>query len=101
VVITHGGTGTIQAAVSRGLRPAVFVRHGSRGEHIDDHQVDWCGALFETGLAAEMHDGDSLREYLAAGQFLQPDMEAARKFFDCSALRADLHQRIRNMVRVR
>lgn len=98
VVITHGGAGTIHAAVSNGLRPAVFVRQGALGEHIDNHQVEWCKSLFAAGLGEEMRDAQSLRQYLAQEQFTQQDEVAARKFFDCSALRQDLQGYIRGVL---
>jgi UDP-N-acetylglucosamine transferase subunit ALG13 len=95
VVITHGGVGTIRSAVLRGLRPAVFVRQRALGEHIDDHQGEWCQRVFAAGLGVQVHDEASLRHYLAGGQFTHQDDAAARAFFDCSALRTDLHKTIR------
>jgi UDP-N-acetylglucosamine transferase subunit ALG13 len=97
-VITHGGAGTIHAAASNGLRPAVFVRRGDLGEHIDNHQVEWCQRVFAAGVAEEMHDHESLRKYLSQGMFVQSDMAAARAFFDCSAMRADLQRYIRSIL---
>jgi len=94
-VVTHGGAGTIHLAVSNGLLPAVFVRNGDMGEHIDNHQVEWCQSLFAAGLGVEMRDSGSLRHFLVRRQFAQADEVAARKFFDCSGLRADLHGYIR------
>lgn len=98
VVITHGGAGTIHAAVSCGLRPAVFVRQGILGEHIDNHQVEWCETLFSAGLGEKMLDRDSLGRYLAKGEFMQRDCREALKFFDSSVLRADLHGYIRAVL---
>ena len=42
VVVSHGGPGTIMAALGAG-RPLVLVpRQKAFGEHVDDHQVAFC-----------------------------------------------------------
>ena len=39
VIITHGGPGSIMAAMARGKRPIVVPRDPRLGEHVDLHQV--------------------------------------------------------------
>lgn len=39
VVITHAGVGTILALLEDGVSPVVVPRRKSRGEHVDDHQM--------------------------------------------------------------
>lgn len=40
VVVTHAGVGSIIDAFEMGRWPVVVVRRRSRGEHVDDHQLD-------------------------------------------------------------
>lgn len=98
LVITHGGVGAAKESIQRGLRPAVFVRQHNKNEHIDDHQVEWCELLFAEGLALECIDSDSLKVFLASGQFKQHDLSAGERFFNCDALKADLHQYIHSVI---
>lgn len=42
LVISHGGPGTIYQALSFGKIPWVFPRKARFGEHLTDHQVDFC-----------------------------------------------------------
>jgi UDP-N-acetylglucosamine transferase subunit ALG13 len=98
LVITHGGVGAAKESINSGLRPAVFVRQHSKNEHIDDHQVEWCNLLFAQGLAQECVDSESLEAFLANGQFKQYDLSVGLRFFNCDALKADLHQYIHSVI---
>lgn len=98
VVISHGGTGTIMAAIKAGRRPAVFVRLSALGEHIDDHQVDWCRSLFEMDLAQEVTGQEDLALYLRQGRFSQPVPEATLRRFAAAELKKRLHSYIRECL---
>jgi UDP-N-acetylglucosamine transferase subunit ALG13 len=101
VIVTHGGVGAVKEAVLSGLHPAVFVRQGSRGEHIDDHQVDWCDSLFAAQLASRMWDARDLLAFLTNGSHHQQDMITARNFFDETMLKSAVHTFIYNAVQAR
>ncbi len=45
VVVCHGGPGTIAEAWRRGHLPVVVPRRRRLGEHVDDHQVEFCAML--------------------------------------------------------
>lgn len=98
LVITHGGVGAAKESILNGLRPAVFVRQHRRNEHIDDHQMEWCNLLFAEGLAQECVDAESLKAFLISGKFKQDDSSAGMRFFNCDALKADLHQYIYSVI---
>lgn len=46
-VICHGGPGSIAEAWARGLVPIAVPRQRRLGEHVDDHQVDFCVKVAE------------------------------------------------------
>ncbi|MCB0978083.1 MAG: hypothetical protein KDB02_11555 [Acidimicrobiales bacterium] len=52
VVVAQGGPATIMDARARGHRPIVVPRHGSLGEHVDDHQVRFTAWMVERDLVS-------------------------------------------------
>ena len=49
LVITHAGVGSILLSLNAGRMPIVVPREGSRGEHVDDHQVEFAEVMDATG----------------------------------------------------
>lgn len=49
-IICHGGPATIYQALSFGKIPWVLPRQKRFGEHINDHQVDFCRFMAHRGL---------------------------------------------------
>jgi len=49
VMVCHGGPASIAEAWSRGQVPIVVPRLWRLGEHVDDHQVDFCVKVAELG----------------------------------------------------
>jgi UDP-N-acetylglucosamine transferase subunit ALG13 len=49
VVVCHGGPASIAEAWARGRLPIVVPRLPRLGEHVDDHQVDFCRKVAELG----------------------------------------------------
>jgi UDP-N-acetylglucosamine transferase subunit ALG13 len=49
VMVCHGGPASIANAWSRGQVPIVVPRLRRLGEHVDDHQLDFCGKVAELG----------------------------------------------------
>lgn len=54
IVISHAGVGTLMRLFELGISPIVVARSSSRGEHVDDHQVQVANALSETGLVLKL-----------------------------------------------
>jgi UDP-N-acetylglucosamine transferase subunit ALG13 len=52
VIICHGGPGSISEAWARGRRPIVVPRLARLGEHVDDHQADFCQQVAGLGKIA-------------------------------------------------
>ena len=50
LVVTHGGTGAIIGAISRGKRVVAVPRLAEYGEAVDDHQVELVRQFEEMGL---------------------------------------------------
>ncbi len=50
VVITHAGVGSILRILELGGYPIVCPRESKRGEHVDDHQLQICRLVAETGV---------------------------------------------------
>lgn len=50
VVVTHGGVGTILDCLDMGKRPVIVPRRMERGEHVDDHQLDFAKEIETSGL---------------------------------------------------
>jgi UDP-N-acetylglucosamine transferase subunit ALG13 len=49
VIVCHGGPASISGAWTRGQLPIVVPRMPQLGEHVDDHQVDFCRKVAELG----------------------------------------------------
>jgi beta-1,4-N-acetylglucosaminyltransferase len=62
VVVTHGGVGSVLAALSRGHRPLVVPRRRDSGEAIDDHQVSFAQRLAEEELITLVEDPREIRD---------------------------------------
>lgn len=61
VVVAHGGASA--AEILRAGTPLIAVpRLAGKGEHIDDHQLDFVQAMERRGLVAGVHDVDRLQE---------------------------------------
>ncbi|MET4165170.1 MULTISPECIES: glycosyltransferase [Gordonia] len=50
VVITHAGVGSILRILELGQFPLVCPRESQKGEHVDDHQLQICRLVTETGV---------------------------------------------------
>lgn len=42
IIITHGGPATFMSAIANGKKPIVVPRQEKYGEHVNDHQIDFC-----------------------------------------------------------
>lgn len=47
IVVTHGGPSSFLAPLQRGKVPIVVPRQKQFGEHVNDHQVEFCRAVRE------------------------------------------------------
>lgn len=63
-VVAQGGPAAIMDARSVGHRPIAVPREGSRGEHVDDHQVRFTRWMAERELVWRATDQDELVELL-------------------------------------
>ena len=48
IIITHGGPSSFIQALSMGKIPIVVPRQSKFGEHINDHQIEFCAAVSES-----------------------------------------------------
>ena len=63
VVVSHGGPATIMLCHYYGLRPVVVPRRREYGEHVDNHQVDFCAS---PRLREVIDVADTESEFLSA-----------------------------------
>jgi UDP-N-acetylglucosamine--N-acetylmuramyl-(pentapeptide) pyrophosphoryl-undecaprenol N-acetylglucosamine transferase len=60
VVITHAGVGTILGLLEMGVYPIVVPRRSHLSEHVDDHQLQICDLLKETGVARVLEEDEAI-----------------------------------------
>lgn len=63
-VVCHAGVGTIHAAIAAGHRPLVMARRASRGECLNDHQLEIVAALQEKRTISAVTDAVSIASAL-------------------------------------
>lgn len=51
LVISHAGVGTVLGLMELGIHPIVVPRRKSRGEHVDDHQIQIAELIRKSGVA--------------------------------------------------
>lgn len=86
LVVTHAGVGTIMQLLEWGINPVVVPRRRSRGEHVDDHQVQICDYLLNAGLATVLEIEDITAERLvAATGFAVTTTDRRRPLFSSEA----------------
>lgn len=64
IVVAQGGPATMMDARSVGHRPVVVPRHGTLGEHVDDHQVRFSAWMADRDLIHLADDEDTYRSML-------------------------------------
>lgn len=65
-VVCHGGTGSVMLARAAGRIPIVVPRVQARGEHVDDHQVEFARRLAGLGEIALAEGQERLHALLDA-----------------------------------
>lgn len=55
IIVCHGGPASISDAWARGQLPIVVPRLPALGEHVDDHQADFCQQVAELGWVRLAH----------------------------------------------
>lgn len=48
-IITHGGPATFMNVIANGKKPVVVPRRKKFGEHVNDHQLDFCKRIVQEG----------------------------------------------------
>jgi UDP-N-acetylglucosamine transferase subunit ALG13 len=61
-VVSHGGPATITEARRHGHLPVVVPRDPRLGEHVDNHQMLFCGRLNEAGLIRLVENEDGFAD---------------------------------------
>jgi len=56
LVITHAGVGSFLLCLNVGRIPLVVPREGKRGEHVDDHQIEFAKVMAGRGKAIAAFD---------------------------------------------
>ena len=65
IIITHGGPATFMNVIANGKRPVVVPRRKKFGEHVNDHQLDFCKRIVQEGYdLVVIEDIKEIREHL-------------------------------------
>lgn len=62
LLILHAGAGSVIHAVRAGKIPVVMPRRADKGEHVDDHQIEFALELEKTGKIIVAHDAATLAQ---------------------------------------
>lgn len=84
VVVAHAGVGSALGALEQGRYPVLVPRRSSRGEHVDDHQIEIAHELSLRGLALHRELDDLSTDDLRAAarrvvSRVAPDDSAVRR----------------------
>lgn len=64
-IITHGGPATFMNVIANGKKPVVVPRRKKFGEHVNDHQLDFCKRIIQEGYdLVVIEDIKEIREHL-------------------------------------
>ena len=71
VVITHAGVGSVMAALQLGKAVIACPRYFSLGEHVDDHQIEWCNEIERLGWVLALRQGGSLIDLVQRSKYFK------------------------------
>lgn len=64
-IITHGGPATFMNVIANGKKPVVVPRRKKFGEHVNDHQLDFCKRIIQEGYdLVVIEDIKEIRKHL-------------------------------------
>jgi UDP-N-acetylglucosamine transferase subunit ALG13 len=72
VIICHGGPGTIYQSLSFGKIPWVFPRKQRFGEHLTDHQVEFCAFMAKRNLVKIISDNTPITSIIKGSPMTTP-----------------------------
>lgn len=79
IVVTHGGPASFMDAMSKGKTTIVVPRQKKYGEHINDHQIEFCKKIVEKGYELTMiKDVSDLKNYLNESNIQQVKLNHKR-----------------------
>ncbi|HEM6089887.1 TPA: multidrug MFS transporter [Streptococcus suis] len=79
IVITHGGPATFMGSISKGKRTIVVPRQKKYGEHINDHQIEFCKKIVKKGFELTViKDVCDLKNYLNESNIQQVNLNNKR-----------------------
>jgi UDP-N-acetylglucosamine transferase subunit ALG13 len=83
LIVCHGGPASIAGAWARGQVPIVVPRLRRLGEHVDDHQLDFCVQVAEVGRVRLAQTAAAFADYL-------DEAACDSRRFRCSASQGDI-----------
>lgn len=82
IIITHGGPATFMGAIAKGKKPIVVPRQEKFGEHVNDHQMEFCEKLINEGYDISIiRDIKKLKDHLEM-TYVQQNTFNNKKFVD-------------------
>jgi UDP-N-acetylglucosamine transferase subunit ALG13 len=99
VVVTQGGPGGIMDARDCGIMPIVVPRRAELDEHVDDHQVRFCGYMVREGLIQLADTEEQLHARLDAAVADPAALQVAVEAADVEAAVTRTGELIEDLVR--
>ncbi|HGS1458378.1 TPA: glycosyltransferase, partial [Streptococcus pneumoniae] len=62
-IVTHGGPATFMAIIAKGKTPIVVPRQKKFGEHVNDHQMNFCSKISSEGYELSLINDISELQY--------------------------------------
>lgn len=94
LIITHGGPASFLMSLQLGKIPVVVPRQSRYGEHINDHQIDFCREVaIRHGNIILVEDVDTLADILTTY-----DTFAAKRTAGCKSNNAAFNERLTQIV---
>lgn len=72
LIITHAGTGSVIPPLKLGKKVVVFPRLEKYKEHLDDHQLELCAVLTDSGYTMSAENKEELRDRILHMEEFKP-----------------------------
>jgi len=79
IIIAHAGVGTILLCLSHNKIPILFPRDSKLGEHVDEHQLEFCRTMEEQKRVLVAYNSKDLFESISNYDFLSKTVNHTTK----------------------
>jgi UDP-N-acetylglucosamine transferase subunit ALG13 len=94
LIITHAGVGSTLLCFTLGKIPILFPRYASKGEHVDNHQVDFAKRLERDNEVLVAYTAEDLLSKINNYEKLVPKCRFSRK----NLFKSEIFQYLENII---